>query len=246
MLSEHKRIEAAFLYRYVNIKDGEVMSLLFQETYESWISKQIIEEKNPRRRELLQKGLSHGTVTFLRSIWFPAIGNFDDLFPEYEVRDLNNKYRYLDLAYMPGGAKGCIEIHDYRSHARDVDTGRFKDLCMKQSCLTLDDWLFLPIAYLSIRDDPVVCKHIILSFVGKFISSDKTNQELTWSEAETLRFSRRLMRPFVAPELSTHLKLSESRTRVIIRSLISKKLLVVVSGKQRYRTYVLSDLSHLF
>jgi hypothetical protein len=37
----------------------------------------------------------------------------NDLSPEYEVRDLNNRYRYLDLAYMPGGVKGCIEIHDY-------------------------------------------------------------------------------------------------------------------------------------
>lgn len=47
-----------------------------------------------------KKGLSHGTVTLLRSIWFPVIGNLNDLHPEYEVRDFNNRYRYLDLAYM--------------------------------------------------------------------------------------------------------------------------------------------------
>ncbi|XEC95939.1 hypothetical protein AB6A23_05065 [Paenibacillus tarimensis] len=107
------------------------MSFLFQEVYDHWLSKQIAEEKNPRRREQLRKGLSHGTVTFLRSIWFPAIGNLDNLHAEYEVRDLNNRYRYLDLAYMPGGAKGCVEIQDYRTHARDIESGRFKDLCMK-------------------------------------------------------------------------------------------------------------------
>lgn len=212
---------------------------LFEEIYDDWLNKQIAGEKNPRRQELLRKGLSHGTITFLRSIWFPAIGNLNDLFPEYEVRDLNNRYRYLDLAYMPGGEKGCIEIQDYRSHARDIETGRFKDLCMKQALLVLDDWYFLPIAYLSIRDDPGVCKQLVLSFVGKFLSMDVTTG-LSWAEAETLRFARRLMRVFEPRELAAHLVLSENRTRVVLRSLVAKNLLIVASGKQRYRTYRLS------
>ncbi|MDF2936186.1 MAG: transcriptional regulator [Paenibacillaceae bacterium] len=71
------------------------------------------------------------------------------MFSEYEVRDMNNGCRFLDLAYLPGaGAKGCIEIQDYRTHARDTDTGRFKDLCLKQALLALDNWIIMPIAYL--------------------------------------------------------------------------------------------------
>ncbi|AZK47536.1 transcriptional regulator [Paenibacillus lentus] len=215
------------------------MGTLFGEVYESWLARHIAEEDNPRRRGLLRKGLSHGTVTFLRTIWFPVIGNLNDLYPEYEVRDFNNRYRYLDLAYMPGGAKGCIEIHDYRSHARDVEVERFKDLCMKQAMLVLDDWSFLPIAFLSIRDDPGMCKQLVLSFVGKFLSID-VKLGLNWAEKETLRYARRLMRVFEARELSAHLALSESRTRVILRSLVAKNLLTVASGNLRYRTYRLS------
>lgn len=201
--------------------------------------KQIAEEKNARRRERLSKGLSRGTVAFLQEIWFPAIGSLDDLYPEYEVRDLNNQYRYLDLAYMPGGAKGCIEIQDYRSHARDIETGRFKDLCMKQALLVLDDWYFLPIAYLSIRDDPGLCKQLTLSFVGKFLSMN-ASAGLNWAEAETLRFARRLMRAFEPKELAAHLMLSERRTRAVLHTLVTKKRLAVANGKQRYRTYRLS------
>lgn len=131
----------------------------FDDVYLEWLERQIDEETNPRRRD------------FLRFIWYPTIGNFNDLYPEYEVRDFNNGFRYLDLAYRPGNAKGCIEIQDYRSHTRDIEAGRFKDLCMKQALLALDDWLFLPIAYLSIREDPGVCKQLVLSFVGKFLSN---------------------------------------------------------------------------
>ncbi|MFD2671698.1 transcriptional regulator [Marinicrinis sediminis] len=216
------------------------MSALFEKQYDEWLEMHITNEKNPRRREILKKGLSHGTVKFLQSIWFPTIGNLSNLYPEYEVRDLNNRYRYLDLAYMPNGTKGCIEIHDYRSHARDVDTSRFKDLCMKQAMLVLDDWYFLPIAYLSIRDDPEVCKQLVLSFVGKFLSID-ISLKLTWAEAETIRYARRVMRAFEPRELAEHLLLSENRTRVVLRSLLDKKLLFVASGIQRYRTYQLND-----
>lgn len=211
----------------------------FDLVYDQWLTKQIKEEPNPRRKELLAKRLSHGTETFLRSIWFPAIGNFDFLYPEFEVRDMNNNCRYLDLAYLPGGgAKGCIEIQDYRTHARDIDTGRFKDLCLKQALLALDNWLFLPIAYLSIRDDPAVCKQLTLAFVGSFLSTSAP-PGLGWGEAEILRFARRLARPFMPKELSWHLQMSERQTRHLLHQLVEQSSLVVSSGNQRYRSYKL-------
>ncbi|WP_346779357.1 hypothetical protein [Paenibacillus brevis] len=69
---------------------GEIKLSRFEIEFEEWLSKQISNELNPRRRELLRKGLGHGTVEFLRRIWYPAIGNFNDLYAEWEVRDLNN------------------------------------------------------------------------------------------------------------------------------------------------------------
>jgi hypothetical protein len=210
----------------------------FEVAYEKWLHTQIEEEQNPRRREMLRKGLGHGTIQFLRTIWYPAIGNLEHLMPEYEVRDLSNDYRYLDLAYKPGGAMGCIEIHGYRSHARDVEAWRFKDLCMKQALLSLEGWLFLPIAYLSIKEDPALCKQLTLAFVGKFLSYDAA-LELNWEESEAVRYARRLVRPFVPRELSEHLRVTERHARSILHSLLDKKMLIVASVNKRYRTFQL-------
>jgi hypothetical protein len=82
----------------------------FEVKLAEWLQGEIGEEKHRRRREILEKGLGHGTIEFLRKVWFPAVGTFDDLHPEWEVRDFNGSYRYLDLAYMPGDARGGIEI----------------------------------------------------------------------------------------------------------------------------------------
>lgn len=212
---------------------------MFQTEFDSWMQKQIEQEDNHRRRELLQKGLSHGTVELLRSVWYPVVGNFDHLYPEWEVRDFNSGYRYLDLAFLPGNMRGDIEVQDYRTHARDLDTRRFKDLCRRQSLLALDDWIFLPIAYLSIREDTEFCKQLVLSFIGKFLSTE-VDAGLNWVEAEAVRYARRLLRPFTPGELASHLRVSERYARQILHHLVEGSHLVVSSGNVRYRTYQLN------
>lgn len=209
---------------------------MFQQKYEEWLHAGFMAEKNHRRRELLGKGLGHGTVEFLRLVWFPIVGNFEHLHPEWEVRDFNNGYRYLDLAYTPGGSKGGIEIQGYASHARDLDVRRFKDLCTRHCLLALDGWIFLPIAYPSIIDEPKQCQQLVLSFIGRFITSDVPSS-LSWVESETLRLARRLLRPFTASELSAHLRVSDRHARRILQHLVELQLLVITNGKERYRTY---------
>lgn len=216
----------------------------FQKDYEIWMQRQIAEEKNHRRKEILSKGLSYGSVEFLRSAWHPAIGNFDCLHSEWEVRDLHNKIRYLDFAYLPGKVKGNIEIQDYATHARDLDLARFKDLCRRQSLLSLDDWIYFPIAYMSIRDEPELCKQMVLSFVGKFLSLDAPSH-LNWLEAETIRYARRLLRPFTPMELAAHLRVTDSYARRILHQLVEHENLVVASGNMRFRRYQLNVGEHL-
>ncbi|MBM7572438.1 transcriptional regulator [Aquibacillus albus] len=211
----------------------------FEQKYEEWIQENITEEKNNRRRELLEKGLGHGTVHFLRSIWFPTVGNFNHLYPEWEVRDFNNGYRYLDLAYRPGhNTKGCIEIQGFGPHARDLDVRRFKDLCWRHSLLALDGWTLLPIAYLSIIEEPQRCQQLVLAFIGKFTSIE-VSTELSWLEAEVIRYSRRMLRPITPLELAHHLRISDRHARKILHRLVEQQILIVASGKERARTYKL-------
>ncbi|KKC49060.1 transcriptional regulator [Paenibacillus sp. D9] len=212
------------------------MQSLFETEYEAWLSKNIQEEENPRRRERLEVGLGHGTVEFLRTVWFPSVGHFEHLYPEWEVRDFANGYRYLDLAYRPGNAKGGIEIQGYGPHARDLDVRRFKDLCRRHCLLALDGWIFLPIAYPSIVDEPKQCQQLILAFIGKFVSTD-LSASLTAAEAEALRYARRILRPFSPLEFAAHIKVSDRHARRILGKLASLQLLRAASGTKRIRSY---------
>ncbi|WP_314803878.1 transcriptional regulator [Paenibacillus roseipurpureus] len=177
-------------------------------------------------------------MAFLRSVWYPIVGNFNDLYLEWEVRDFANGYRYLDFAYMPRDAKAAIEIQGYSSHARDLELWRFKDLCSRHAHLALVGWLVLPIAYPSIVEATKMCQHLILSLIGKFISTDM-HADLPWLEAETVRFARRTPRDFTANELAAHLNISSRHARTLLHTLCDKQLLAVSSGKERARSYIL-------
>ncbi|WP_339312660.1 transcriptional regulator [Paenibacillus sp. FSL k6-2145] len=215
------------------------MSIDFDEAYKVWMHSLLDKETNPGVLSRLENGLEHSTLEFLRSVWFPVMKNFNHLQPECEVRDFHNGYRYLDLAYMPGnGVKGGIEIQGYGPHARDLDVRRFKDLCWRHCLLTLEDWIFLPIAYLSIKDEPKRCQQLVLSFMGKFIATDVPTS-LNWLEAETVRYARRIIRPFAPSELATHLRITDQHARRVLHSLIDQQVLHVASGTRRYRTYIL-------
>jgi hypothetical protein len=163
------------LFVFILSKRGVRHMQSFDQKYEEWLQMNIMQEANPRRRGLIEKGLGHGTVEFLRTIWYPTVRNFDHLYPEWEVRDFGG-YRYVDLAYRPGGMNGAIEIQGYGSHARDLDVNRFKDLCWRHSLMALDCWILLPVAYLSIKDEPWRCQQLILAFIGIFLSTEVSSE----------------------------------------------------------------------
>lgn len=58
------------------------MSIDFEEVYDVWMHSLLEKETNPRVLSRLENGLEHGTLEFLRSVWFPVMKNFNHLQPE--------------------------------------------------------------------------------------------------------------------------------------------------------------------
>jgi hypothetical protein len=59
-------------------------------------------------------------------------------------------------------------------------------------------------------------------------------------EAETVRYARRLLRPFSPIELAEHLHVTDRQARNVLHELVKMKDLAVVGGNVRFRTYPLN------
>jgi hypothetical protein len=109
--------------------------------------------------------------------------------------------------------------------------------------LALEGWTFLPIAFLSIQDEPKKLQQLVLAFIGKFTSSFTVLPALSCSEAELVRFARRRLRPITPSEASEHLRVSETHARRLLNQLVEADIFQVCNGQARYRTYLHKGLN---
>lgn len=83
--------------------------MTFEVQYEAFLK----EAKKNLTGEALRRfdeGHFYAEKLFLQKVWWPAIGDFEFLHPEYEVEDFKDGRRYLDFAYIRQPYRVAIEI----------------------------------------------------------------------------------------------------------------------------------------
>jgi hypothetical protein len=91
-----------------------------EEACELFIRQHLKLRKGEAKRRL-QDGHGHAEQMILRQVWWPAFGHFDYLYPEYEIQDYLDGFRYLDFTYIKTSFRACFEIDGYGPHWRDVN-----------------------------------------------------------------------------------------------------------------------------
>lgn len=209
--------------------------MAFQEAYEAFINshKQGRTGEDLRR---LQEGHGHAEKLFLEQVWWPAIGHFDDLIPEYQVTDYKGGCRYLDFAWVRSPYRICIEIDGYGPHQRDVSRWQYADHLQRQNDLVLDDWIVIRFSYDEVKERPRVCERTLQQVQGKWFAHKpvKHNLKLVEKKIVQLMVSRGELVPGVVAE---ELKCSGRTARRWLTALTAKEIFTPASGNQRVRKY---------
>lgn len=58
----------------------------FQREHDTWIQEHM-KRRAGERLDALRRGHGYGNQLFVELIWWPLVGHFDGLHPEYEVKD---------------------------------------------------------------------------------------------------------------------------------------------------------------
>lgn len=219
----------------------------FEQAHEAFIHRHARLRTGERLRRRIE-GHGHAEQHFLKRIWWPAVGNFDWLHPEYEQSDFKDGVRYLDFAYIRFPYRICIEIDGYGPHLRDVSRSHFADQLMRQNHLVLDGWRIIRLSYDDILEKPRRGQQLIQQCMGKWYGKDQQHASLTGKEHELVRMAIRSPAPIRPAEASSYLGISTRHARTLLQRLVAAKVMVpAAGGDSRIRAYTLNpDGQHLF
>ncbi|ANE46143.1 hypothetical protein SY83_07535 [Paenibacillus swuensis] len=214
---------------------------MFEKSYSDWLGQQTEEATGERRRKLKEHG--HAEMMFLERVWWPALGNFDYLQPEYEVNDFRDGVRFLDFAYLRPPHKVCIEVDSFGHHHRNLDRYTFADRLLRQNHLVMDDWKVLRFSYDIIKDAPRQYQQLVQQWIGKFYGVDrKIEQGLTIQQSAVLRFTLKEQKAVKPEDVAKELNVCTHTARIILKDLVELKLLEPASGVVRVRAYKIANI----
>ncbi|WP_166241487.1 MarR family transcriptional regulator [Paenibacillus turpanensis] len=180
----------------------------------------------------------HAEHLFLQKVWFPAVGHFHNLYPEYKVHDFLEGRRFLDFAYLVGDVKICIEVDGYASHWRDINKSRFSDHLMRQNHLVLDGWKILRFSYDDVNEKPKRCQQIVQQALGLWSGGHRKQSEcLTFEEHSILRYMDASSEPVAPKQIAEYLRKSSKTVRKMLSRLVDQGVIEPGSGELRIRSY---------
>jgi hypothetical protein len=147
----------------------------FEEAYKMYMEKHTKGRRGERLRRL-KLGQGHTIKLFLEYVWWPAIGNFDDLHPEFEISDFKDGLRFIDFAFFIFAFRIAIEIDDYGTHIQKASRWQHSDHCLRQNHLVIDGWKVIRFTYDDIKDRPRMCMQIIQQLIGIVRHSNYSTQ----------------------------------------------------------------------
>ncbi|MFC5402162.1 DNA-binding response regulator [Cohnella soli] len=221
----------------------------FNTAYTQWLSKHRSLRQGERLRRL-DEGHGYLEKLILENVWWPAVGHFDDLHPEYEVFDFRDGTRFLDFAWLPGTVKLDIEGDGFDTHARKISLTGFDDDRIRQNHLVIDEWKVLRFTHNMVNERPRLCQQMLQQFIGAVYGkrglSERATNRLNSEERDIIRLTLRIRQTVSPADVCKLLDVEAQKARKLLRGLVAKGVFVAAgAGQQRIHAYRLSQTVQL-
>lgn len=192
-----------------------------------------LEARSGERRGRLERGHQYAEKLFLQNVWWPLLGSFDHLHPEYEVHDWNRRSQFLDFAFITkNGARIGIECDGFQSHIKDMDRERFCYALNRDSFLTGMGWKMLHFPFDDIQRRPEICRMLLQLSLGPLMigtSNTTLRTPLSPEEKDVLRMAWSLGRGIRPKDLRDKYGFCHRKAREVLQQLVRHHLLRAVS-----------------
>jgi hypothetical protein len=214
--------------------------LEFKQAHQKFLDDHLTLRLGERKGRLL-RGHNYAEKLMLQNVWWPLLGNFDVLHPEYEIYDWNRKSQFLDFAFLPPYGRFGIECDGFQSHVKDMDRERFSYALNRDTFLTGMGWKMIHFSFDDIEQRPEVCRMLLQLVVGPHLIRKPSGSSLSPDEKEVLQLAIQLSKPIRPMDLIAQCGLNFRTARKRLRSLADKGILRPVGHGNVIRYYELKE-----
>jgi hypothetical protein len=221
---------------------GEGMS--FEIEHAKWM-REHLRRRNGERLDALKRGHGYGNRLFVEGIWWPLVGHFHGLHPEYEVMDWRRRSYFVDFMWIVGAVRVVFEIMDFGSHGTDRSKYRM-DLNRGLFLQTQDCTVFY-ISLDELKENPAFIFSALRNILSPYLSvgsgTNRTVERLhSKIERDLMRSAIRHNRVLRPAEAAKELELHTMTVIKYCRKLVGKGKFRAVargaSGRITYYEYV--------
>ncbi|MFC5529853.1 DUF559 domain-containing protein [Cohnella yongneupensis] len=125
----------------------------FDQAHEAFIQSHL-KQRTGERRGRLERGHRDAEKLFCGNVWWPLIGHYENLHPEYEVLDWRGLSYFCDFAWLTPSVKLIIEIKGFGPHVRDMDRQKYCNELNRETFLTAMGFQVVSFAYDDVAHRP--------------------------------------------------------------------------------------------
>jgi hypothetical protein len=215
----------------------------FEAKHVAWMDYHL-EHRKGERRGRLERGHLHGESLFLRNVWWPLMGNFEHLHPEYEVLDWRGRPYFADFAWLPlpRYVKLLFEIKGYAAHVREMDRNKYCSELNRETFLLAMGYRVISFAYDDVEQRPELCITLLRMVLSSYRSGHSPVSRAFLAEKEVIRLAITLAQPLRPKDVEQHFEVDHKTAVLMLTKLRTKGWLVPsLSGNgERVLRYELS------
>lgn len=211
----------------------------FNAEHEKWMEAHLAKRQG-ERKDALRRGHGFGNRLFVEKIWWPLMGHFNGLHPEYEVKDWRGRSYFVDFMWIMGGNYCVFEVMDYGSHG--MDRSKFRMDLNRGLFLQSLDYRYIEVSFDELKANPSFILNMLRSILAPYLMAMTENNgqilnKFSKIERELMRFAVRHDRIVQPVKAARELELHKETVIKHCRTLVEKGRFRAVPSGHSERIY---------
>lgn len=205
----------------------------FEVEHKKWLESHLA-KRYGERLDGLKRGHRYGNRLFVEKIWWPLVGHFSGLHPEYEINDSRKSLYYIDFVWIIGGQYFAFEIMDFGTHG--LDRTKYRRDMNRALFLHSQGYRYIEISLDELKENPTYIFNMLRITLGPYLALEmnlKGNivRKLNKTERDLLRLAIRHLRIIRPSQAARELELHRNTVIKHCRELVAKgRLRAIPSG----------------